>query len=327
MHVQLNKLKIKQVKPIAENTEIDTNNWIISDGKIVCYEIESKKITEDVVDDASEEEKKLAAEMKRQKEEAWLSFVQKYQIRCGYHKVDADEGMLAIPASKEVFFDTKTSLYLKKLFSNFFAKASLLKDKFKKNKRAYLLYSDPGMGKSALIRNFCEHALLEDGTAVLLVDGDVSFNLLNHIFLKAYAEDVKRIILVIEDFGKKDASTTGVLYNPSCLNFLDGTAGLFRVPTMILCTTNYVKELGAHLTNRPGRFNKLIQVLPPTDDEIFALVEGVGGIMLTDEQKDAFRGKGMTPDHVIEAIIRHELEEISLEASANEVLKERQGII
>ena len=28
---------------------------------------------------------------------------------------------------------------------------------------------------------------------------------------------------------------------------------------MILCTTNYAKELGPQLTNRPGRFNKIIE--------------------------------------------------------------------
>lgn len=92
-------------------------------------------------------------------------------------------------------------------------------------------------------------------------------------------------------------------------------------------TTNYVKELGPHLTNRPGRFNKLIQVLPPSDEEIFELVEGVGGIKLTEQQKQAFKGRNMTPDHVIEAIIRHELDDISLEQLVNEVLSEREGIV
>jgi SpoVK/Ycf46/Vps4 family AAA+-type ATPase len=160
-----------------------------------------------------------------------------------------------------------------------------------------------------------------------MVDGDVNFNNLSNIFIRPYAENVQRIILVIEDFGKKDAAVQGTMYNPSCLNFLDGTAGLFRVPTMILCTTNFAKDLGPQLTNRPGRFNKIIQVLPPSDEEIFDLVEGIGNIKLSEEQKQAFRGRNMTPDHVIEAIIRHELEDITLEQSVNEVLGERQGLV
>ena len=35
----------------------------------------------------------------------------------------------------------------------------------------------------------------------------------------------------------------------------------------------------------------------------------------------------MTPDHVIEAIIRHELEDIGLNESVNEVMGERAGIV
>lgn len=323
----LSKLKIKQVKPLQENLEVETGNWLIAGENVICYDIESKKISEENLDQASESEKKLLEDIKIKQEEQWVEFVKKQQIRTGCYRLDFQEGMVEIPAAKEIFFETKTSSYLKKLFSNFFEKADLLRDKFKRNKRAYLLYSDPGMGKSALIRNFCQHVLEIEGTAVITVDGDINFNILSFIFLKPYAENVKRIILVIEDFGKKDNSITGVLYNPACLNFLDGTSGLFRVPTMIFCTTNYVKELGAPLTNRPGRFNKLIQVLPPSDEEIFHLVEGVGGIKLTENQKNIFRGRNMTPDHLIEAIIRHELDEISLEESVNEVLNERSGIV
>lgn len=321
------KLKIKQIRALKENTEIEADNWIIVDGKIISYDVEQKKISENNIDSATDFEKKILEESRRKKEEEWLEFVNKNQIKIGLNKFDAEKGMVEIPRFDEVFFETKTSRYLKKLFSNFFDKSDLLRDKFKRNKRAYLLHSDPGMGKSALIRNFCEHALQKDGTSVIMVDGEVNFAAMTHIFLKPYAEDVKRIVLVIEDFGKRDNSVTGTMYNPSCLNFLDGTAGLFRVPTIILCTTNYAKELGPQLTNRPGRFNKIIQVLPPSDDEIFDLVEGIGNIKLSEDQKQAFRGRGMTPDHVIEAIIRHELEDITLSESVNEVLSERSGLV
>ena len=146
------------------------------------------------------------------------------------------------------------------------------------------------------------------------------------MFLQEYAEDVKRIVLIIEDFGKRDYTNNSSIYNPSCLNFLDGVAGLFRVPTLILCTTNFIQYLGPQLTNRPGRFNRIIQVQPPSDQEVFELVEGMANIKLTDQQKEAFAGKGMTPDHAIEALLRHEIEEISLEQAADEVIKEREGL-
>lgn len=325
--MRLQKLVVKDVAELKPNAEIDiSGQFIIQDNKIITYDIQSKFITEETINAQDDKEKQKLEEAKRKKEEAFEEFKEKYQIRCGSHYFHSEHGMIALPKSQEKFFETNTSKYLKKLFANFFEKSQILEDKFKKSKRAYLLYSEPGMGKSALIRNFTEFTLQTEGTAVICADGDINFNTLTHIFLKPYANDVKRIILVIEDFGKKDSVQNSTVFNPSCLNFLDGVAGLFRVPTMILCTTNFAKQLGPQLTNRPGRFNKLIKVLPPTDEEVFELVEGIGQIKMTESQKDAFRGKGMTPDHVIEAIIRHELEEISLQQSVHEVLYEREGM-
>lgn len=325
--MKIQKLVIKDIAELLPNTEIDiSDQFMIQDNKVVTYNIESKFITEENINIEDDKEKQKLEEAKRKKEEAFEEFKEKHQIRCGKHYLHQEHGMIKLPDSQDKFFETNTSKYLKKLFANFFEKSQLLEEKFKKSKRSYLLYSEPGMGKSALIRNFADFALQTEGTAVVQVDGDINFNLLTHIFLKSYADDVKRIILVIEDFGKKDSVQNSTVFNPSCLNFLDGVAGLFRVPTMILCTTNFAKQLGPQLTNRPGRFNKLIKVLPPTDEEVFELVEGIGKLKMTDSQKDAFRGKGMTPDHVIEAIIRHELEEISLQQSVHEVLYEREGM-
>lgn len=326
--MKLNKLKIRDIKDIRPNMEIEANNWMLVDGnKIAVYDMEQKEIKEEKINEASEKEKQLLEEFLAKKATSWQEFIDKYQIRTGNHFLHDTEGMLSIKKTEEKFFETSTSQYLKKLFNNFFEKSDLLNTKFKKNKRAYLLYSDPGMGKSALIRNFCDYVLETDGTAVITVNGDINFGFLSNIFLKDYASDVKRIILVIEDFGRKDATINATTYNPSCLNFLDGTSGLFRVPTMILCTTNFAKQLGPQLTNRPGRFNKLIKVLPPTDDEIFELVEGISEIKLTEEQKRAFKGKNMSPDHVIEAIVRHEIDDISIEQSVHEVMSEREGMV
>lgn len=325
--MKVQKLVIREIADLSPNVSVDVSDgFLIKEDKIITYDLETKYISEQTVDVANEKELQKLEEAKKKKEQELEEFKEKHQIRCGSNYLHQEHGMIEIPKSDEKFFETNTSLYIKKLFQNFFEKSDHLKNKYKRSKRAYLLYSDPGMGKSALIRNFTEFALKSEGTAVVSVDGDINFNMLTHIFLKPYAEDVKRIILVIEDFGKRDAVANSTVFNPSCLNFLDGVAGLFRVPTMILCTTNFAKQLGPQLTNRPGRFNKLIKVLPPSDEEVFQLVEGVGQIKMTDQQKDIFRGKGMTPDHVIEAIIRHELEEISLEQSVNEVLYEREGM-
>jgi len=324
--MKFNKIKVLYKKKLEEGLELPMtgNSYFFAGDELIIYNIESDKID---LESSSEDPmlEVLKEQINKQLREE-QEFLYKFQIRTGQHLFHAEDGMTVLPVADEAFFETSTSKKMEVLFKNFFDKSHDVNEKYKKNKRAYLLYSEPGMGKSALIRHFCKKALNETGTAVIHTSGEVDFQKITNIFLKPYAEDVKKIILVIEDFGKKDYGSNTNVFNPSCLNFLDGVSGLFRVPTLILCTTNFIKELGPQLTNRPGRFSKLIQVLPPSDDEVFALIEGISDVKLTDKQKAAFRGLKMSPDHIIEALVRYELEDVSLESAAQEVLQERVGL-
>ena len=296
---------------------------------IVCYKQEEikkrgrKPIDKNAGIELSEEEKIIQewAEKEKNERREWLF---KWQIRPGSFTLSKDYGWVETNHPEEIYFETETSLSLQKMFSAFLAKKDIIA-KYKKNKRSYLLYSDPGMGKSALIRRFCKKAMESQGTAILQTTGDTDFSFLMHVFSQEYAPEVERIVLVIEDFGKKDNYSSGNVYNPACLNFLDGNQALFRVPTLILTTTNFLKELGPQLTGRPGRFNKIIKVDPPSDQEVFALVEYVSGIALSDEQKTAFAGKGFTPDYCVEAILRSEFEDVSLIEAVKQIRRE-QGL-
>ena len=324
--MKYHKLRILSTAKVENGVELPVtgSSFLFHEDKVITYAIEMDELPpEPTLPDPLQEFLKEQEKKKMQEE---YEFAEKFQIRAGQYLYDQEQGLSALPIVEEKFYETHTSKYLGTLFENFFAKSESVLNKFKKNKRAYLLYSDPGMGKSALIRRFCKKASEAEGTAIIQAGGDVDFQKLTTMFLKSYAGDVKRIILVIEDFGKRDFANNTSIYNPSCLNFLDGVAGLFRVPTLILCTTNFIKQLGPQLTNRPGRFNKLIKVLPPSDEEVFSLIKELSGIDMTEEQKGAFRGKEMTPDHIIEALLRHELENMTLEEAAAEVLNEREGL-
>jgi SpoVK/Ycf46/Vps4 family AAA+-type ATPase len=285
---------------------------------IVSYSQISETPAQD--DLRQEEEEKKVDEQKRK--EAIKEFQSKWQIRPGSFYLNVDEGWSEIPKEDEKYYETGASKKLERIFELFFAKKEVA-EKFKKMKRAYLLHSEPGMGKSALIRHFCKNASKKQGTAVLKVEGDINFSILTKIFIGEYQKNVERIILVIEDFGKKDYLVGSNIYNPSCLNFLDGNISLFRVPTLIITTTNYLVELGPQLTSRPGRFNKIILVEPPKDEEVFELVENFSGLKLTDKQKEAFSGKNFSPDYCIEAVVRSEFEDLSIEEAVNELLNER----
>lgn len=321
------KLKILKVSDAKDGLELPVtgSSFSFQGDKIITYAVDYGEIQQN--EPVSTELDEFLKEQEKKKREQEYEFKDKFQIRCGAHLYDSELGLRPIQLDEdEKFFPTATSNFMLRLFNNFFVKSDMIANKFKKNKRAYLLHSDPGMGKSAMIRHFCRKYLKHEGTAIVQVSGEVEFQKLTTMFLQEYAEDVKRIVLIIEDFGKRDYTNNSSIYNPSCLNFLDGVSGLFRVPTLILCTTNFIQYLGPQLTNRPGRFNRIIRVQPPSDQEVFELIEGMANIKLTDQQKEAFAGKGMTPDHAIEALLRHEIEEISLEQAASEVMKEREGL-
>lgn len=324
--MEYHKLKILTNTEVKEGMELPVSgtNFSIQDGRIVTYSIDYGKLKEEI--EVPDELEEFLKEQQKRKREEELEFNERFQIRCGVNFFDTEKGMRPISLEDEKFFPTATSEFMFTLFDNFFSKSDMLAKKFKRNKRAYLLHSDPGMGKSAMIRHFCRKYLKYEGTAIIQVNGDVDFQKLTTIFLGSYEEDVKRIVLIIEDFGRRDYANNTSIYNPSCLNFLDGVTGLFRVPTLILCTTNFIEHLGPQLTNRPGRFNRIICVQPPSDEEVFELVEGMAEIKLTEEQKEAFAGRNMTPDYAIEALLRHEIEEIGLEQAAEEVVREREGL-
>lgn len=326
--MEFEKLKIVEVAKLKKGADIllpfGGAGFSFVDGKIVSYQIEKTKVQNK--DNIPEDLRSILKKREDSRLEAEEEFREKFQIRPGKFFYEDENGMIAMPEVSEKFFETKTSTYVKGLFENFFNKSELVAEKFKRYKRAYLLYSDPGMGKSALLRNFCNYAATSPGTAIVQTHGDINFGKITNIFLKPYHSDVKRIVLIIEDFGKRDyISNTNVL-NPTCLNFLDGFVGLFRVPTLILCTTNFIRQLGPQLTNRPGRFNKLIKVLPPSEDEIFELIRLLSGTEVPEEKRIAFRGLPLSPDHVIEALLRQELEGISIEKAAYDVIKEREGL-
>ena len=312
----MHHITIKDIYPIEKGTKVEMDKNVdarFMNGQIVVVE-KSKPITERIdLNDSEEYDPDLK------------EFIRTFQLRPGdwfYH----EKGLVSNPTKEEIYIETETSKNIEKSFNAFWDNLEIMK-KYKKNKRAYLLHSLPGMGKSALIRHFCRKFKGKDGLCILHVDSDIEFKELTYMFKMPYHEDVKSIVLIIEDMGGMNYGMNQSYFNSSCLNFLDGEDGIFRVPVMILVTTNFAKFLGPQFTNRPGRFSKIIRVEPPPDEEMFKLVESIGNINLTEDQKQQLSGKGLSPDHCIEALVRHDIENISLTESVRNILKERDGLV
>jgi SpoVK/Ycf46/Vps4 family AAA+-type ATPase len=76
----------------------------------------------------------------------------------------------------------------------------------------------------------------------------------------------KKMILIIEDIGGVEVDQARMRSESSLLALLDNQEKAFKIPTLILATTNYIENFMGNLTNRPGRFDEKIKFdFPPAD--------------------------------------------------------------
>lgn len=194
-------------------------------------------------------------------------------------------------------------------------------------KRGVLLYSVPGCGKSASIEKFCTDFAKEDpGTVVFLwapskVDPGPFMSFLSS--QAEYSEDCTRLILIIEDIGGFSYGEQQPV-DPSLLNLLDGVGAIFKLPTFIVATTNHPESLLASLANRPGRFDMMMEIKPPTYEERIELLSFFAGRPLTDEEKECLNLRGtenFTVAHMEEIVVRSQLHDKSFKEVVVEMIQ------
>lgn len=221
---------------------------------------------------------------------------------------------------------TNTSIILNEA-KTFFNRLDVYERLGRIKKRGVLLYSDPGMGKTASIEKFCRDSIEESaGTVILIwptsqVEADNVGNFLsrNSIFTK----ECTRLVLIIEDIGGgeqhgergRSSVTSGLL------NLLDGVGVTFKLPTFIVATTNHPENLLSSLANRPGRFDLMVKLNPPSSEERKALLAFAAKRDITQEEADAVTMAGtekFSIAHLEEIVVRAELHG----KSYGEVIKE-----
>ena len=180
----------------------------------------------------------------------------------------------------------------------FFSKLHVYEQLNRPKKRGVLLYSRPGMGKTSAIEKFCADAVAEDAGTVVMIwpTSDIEADSVCR-FLTArseYTAECTRLILIIEDIGggERDGDNGRSSVDSGLLNLLDGVGITFRLPTFIVATTNHPENLLESLADRPGRFDLMLALLPPTHQEKIELLTFISKRPLNDEEKAAIGMKG-----------------------------------
>lgn len=182
--------------------------------------------------------------------------------------------------------------------------------------RKILIHSDPGMGKTATITQYCMHAIAEDPGTVILIwptSQVESSDVLDFLSKNSeYKPEATRVILIIEDIGggEREGSGSTRAVDSSLLDLLDGLQVTFKLPTLIIATTNYPQNLLSALADRPGRFDLIMALQSPSYSEKLQLTEWIAKRELTDDEKEAFKTKGaegFSVAHLKEVVIRSRL--------------------
>lgn len=183
-------------------------------------------------------------------------------------------------------------------------------------KRGVLLYSKPGMGKTSAIESFCNDFVKEDAGTVVLVwpTSDIEADSVCRFLTTKteYAKECTRLVLIIEDIGggERDGEGGRSAVDSGLLNLLDGVGVTFQLPTFIVATTNHPENLLESLADRPGRFDLMIQLNPPSLAEKQLLLAFISKRELSEEEKTCLGAKGaenFSIAHLEEIAVRSEL--------------------
>lgn len=218
----------------------------------------------------------------------------------------------------------------------FFNKVDLYKKLNRTPKRSVLLCSLPGVGKTSTISRVAKDFLEKDeGTCVIIWDTS-EFNApsINNFFLKksTFSEKVTKLILIIEDIegGSHDSSSSGRFSSSSSLlNFLDGVGEPFKgIPAFTIATTNNPEKSVGALIDRPGRFDKVLELKTPNAKEAQELLKYIGKIEDLDEDQitacELAASNEFSIAHIQEIVIRSLIDDKSILEVTKELVNHKK---
>jgi len=197
-------------------------------------------------------------------------------------------------------------------------------------KRGILLHGLPGCGKTHCINHTVTELVGDKGLAIYFSMAAFDVYSLTRLLDRIDYTDIDRLFLVIEDLGGSevpDNMTNSFLPSSSdLLSLLDGNSlSNKNLPTVILSTTNYPKNLLANILDRPGRFDEVLEMKLPSGEESLTYAQTLYD-GLTDFDKKSILEGNVSLAHVKEAIVRKEVYNVPIYTTLTDMRKNTEKI-
>lgn len=193
-------------------------------------------------------------------------------------------------------------------------------------KRGMILYGSAGGGKTSALKEVAKKYSSDGKTAVIIWSTDAIDSNSAKDFIKTFDyKGVEKIIMIMEDLGGVEVDQVRMQSEPSLLSLLDNQEKIFKLPILIIATTNYPEIFMGNLMNRPGRFDDKIEVPHPNGEQRKRLLEFFTKNQLSKEVSDLMESKKteeFTPAHIKEIVIRTAIHDKAMEDVILEISEE-----
>lgn len=193
------------------------------------------------------------------------------------------------------------------LILNDISKFWTLEETYKKYQRVfrrnYLLYSAPGTGKTSLINLMCEELINDYDGIVFTLNAEYQIQMFPEAVRRIRKiEPTRKIIAIIEDIDTFTQVSSSL--NTLILNILDGNLKLGGLVT--IATTNHIELLEDRYTNRPSRFDRVVEFPLPNAESRKMFIEKTvraEDLKKIDINSWVEKTEGFTIDHINELIL------------------------